>query len=334
MEADALYLVTVPGEAVALSNSPDELRYWKELIYEGDFVKQTAILDQKFSVSRALLDHWNRTFKEMKLAGVEIPVPKEHTTDPEARRGTLEDVKVERNAAGLWSLKGLIAFRDLEAAKLAKTTDVSLFVPEKDAQAGKTWYRPIQHCALTDYPVIKGLEKFQALACSLVTPIKEVRTMPFDPKKLAVKLGLAADIADDKLETEIDVAVNKLLARPESVPVPEPIAASTVTLTRKLRNSELDAMVKDEILIPASADALRTHFCDDKNIKLSLSLSSGAPKDEFEIMVEGLRKNGKRLTPTKEQTEPQVLRLSKDEILDNKKNPMLAAADRRAEAAK
>ncbi len=147
----------------------------KELIYPGHFLKKDSKGNVEFElpVDEALIDHWARTFKKMKAKGIEVPVPIEHTTDPELRRGTVVDLKKEfnkeRNAPALFAY---IKFRDPEtAAKLSKTTQVSLFSPPDFVDGtGETFTRPIRHVALTDYPLVPALGGFEkTIAASLVS---------------------------------------------------------------------------------------------------------------------------------------------------------------------
>lgn len=184
----AAYFLNVPNlEAYTLSEEDkDGLTFWKELIYQGDFYKGK----QHIPVDIPLLHHWNQTAERMLSNGVEIPVPSEHNELPEARRGSLIGTKVQKNIRGIPSLYGKIQFKDTESAKLAATTNVSIFA-DTEFQDGKgnNYFYPIRHVALTDYPVIPGLEKFQAIAASFSD--KGLSKMAIDPRELAKKLGVA-----------------------------------------------------------------------------------------------------------------------------------------------
>lgn len=146
--------------------------YRKELVYPGHFVKKNDQGEVEFElpVDDTLMDHWVATFKKMQEEGVEVPLPIEHTTDPEQRRGTVVDLKKEPNPErGENALYAYVKFRDAKAADLAKTAQVSLYSPP-DFTSGKgtKFVRPIRHVALTDYPLIPGLEGFEAIAASHV----------------------------------------------------------------------------------------------------------------------------------------------------------------------
>lgn len=159
MEHDVIIDVPRLGEYVALSAS-DPLLFEKELIYEGTFKKG----DFEFSVDPPTLEHWHR-MHALKLAnGVETPIPLEHTEDPEKNRGYLVETAVRKNDRGKSALFGKIKFRDADAAKLALSTDTSIFVPKEQLDGnGKRYPLPIKHVAITSYPVIPGLSPFKAL---------------------------------------------------------------------------------------------------------------------------------------------------------------------------
>jgi len=141
------------------------LVFEKELIYEGQFVKSEE--GMSFDITTTVLSHWSTMVGKMLANGVEIPVPVEHTTNPEKKRGNLLGTVVKKNKRGKYSLFGRIQFIDEEAARLAKSADVSIFaVPEIPDGHGNIYKNAIRHVALTNYPVIPHLEGFQAIAAS------------------------------------------------------------------------------------------------------------------------------------------------------------------------
>lgn len=164
--AEAAVLSAPMAEFSADAASP--LRFRKELIYAGRHVKKRPgqkdpeyVLD----VDRALIDHWVETHKAMLDEGVEVPAPLKHTTDPQANRGKWVGLEAGKNKDGKDALYGVIEFADAEAAKLAKTANVSIYVVnEYTSGKGTTYKAPIRHIALTDYPIVPGLSKFEALA--------------------------------------------------------------------------------------------------------------------------------------------------------------------------
>lgn len=155
---------------LALSDSethavPDKpLEFWKEIAHVGRFAKG----DFKFSITEDDLEHWHNTFGAMQKSGIEVPVPVEHTKDPEKRRGKVLALARKTNSKGLPALFARIKFRDGDAAKLSHS-GVSIFVPAKAADGyGNEFKAPIQHVAITDYPVLTDLDPFQPIMLSFV----------------------------------------------------------------------------------------------------------------------------------------------------------------------
>lgn len=175
-------ILKVPRTAkgVALESDKSGLIFRKELIYENvpgeTFRKKTAEKDQTFTVDSDRLDYWADTGNTMIQNGVKVPVPLKHTDDPEKNRGQI--VRFERglNDDGREALFGVVKFRDQEAAKLAASTDVSIFVPDKPVYdgLGREYIHPIRHVCCTDYPVIPKLGGFEAIAASLELDVSGV----------------------------------------------------------------------------------------------------------------------------------------------------------------
>lgn len=153
-------LCLADGEVEATA---DPLEFWKEMAHEGVAVKGNT----RVNITRALLDHMHQTFAEMSAVGIEVPVPIEHTKDPEKRRGTVKETRRKKNKKGKEAIYGRVRFRDAEAAKLAKLSNVSIFVPKfREDGKGGGWRNPLEHLAITDYPVIAGLEPFEPVVLS------------------------------------------------------------------------------------------------------------------------------------------------------------------------
>jgi hypothetical protein len=353
MNGQVLFIVPDTSPLV-LSGDEKDLTFRKELIYTGDFVKKTKEREQHFSVNTPLLDHWHSTAMSMIKNGVEIPVPSEHSEEPERRRGTL--VKTERgiNAKGLPALFGFIKFKDKSAADLAKTANVSIFTDTEYTDGkGNNYYYPIKHVALTDYPVIPGLGKFESLAASLVEGHK---TMPLDARKLAKKLKIADSVSDNDLETEIEKAIDVALssgngngsgsgsgsasasattapANPPAVAASQ-VSLSVVNLVKDSRETKIDKLVSERRCTPAVAAELKKEFCSVDNLKLSLSsCGEQTTKDGFDATVKALSLNEPYLK-SGEQSGPQVMELSQSDLSDATKNPMIKNAQERAAAAK
>lgn len=160
---------TEPGQPLYLESGEwDGLTFRKELIYEGAFLKRNSTTHQPFKIDEKKLSHWETVGNQMIANGVTVPTPVKHTDAPEAGRGKILRYEVDVNQKGKLALYGVTRFRDLEAAKMANSTDVSIFVPEKPVYDGKgnEYIYPIRHVAYTDYPVIPGLEGFEPIAAS------------------------------------------------------------------------------------------------------------------------------------------------------------------------
>lgn len=308
-------------------------RFRKELIYVGDFtIPREGEEPLRFSVDKAMLDHWVTTFAEMKADGIDVPAPKEHTTDPELRRGTMVDIELAINDKGLDAVFGIFEFKDESAEQLAKSTNVSVFVPPVFEQNDKTYVRPIRHVALTDYPAIPGLEKFEAVAASLV-PFKEPIEMSV-MSDLAGKLGInvededkAAGLIVETVKslrtkiTELEKAVKENPPKKKEEDRPK-IAASLLTLGRESRQHKLAALVDAGKILPAVKDKLAIQYCSDETI--AASLADGAAPDGFDATIAALCENDAVISLS-EKTGAQVL---KDED-----NPLLKDAENRKEPA-
>lgn len=168
MPTDVLYMVPNTAPGLMLDEGGDGLTYIKELIYTGNFVKSTKEGEQEFTVDEQKINHWAHTGNRMLNNGVKVPFPLKHTDNPEATRARMLSYTTGLNDDGIYALFGKFRFRDAEAAKLAKTTDVSIFVPADpfvDGRGNKYEYA-IKHVAFTDHPVIPGLSDFKAIAAS------------------------------------------------------------------------------------------------------------------------------------------------------------------------
>lgn len=335
--AIALQLSNLP-DAVALDANGEGLMFEKEIAYVGEFENKPAGI--KFSLSQADLDHFAETHKKMVENGVDVPMPLEHTTDPEKRRATCLELRRRKNETGLEALYSVMKFRDKEAAKLAKSTNVSIYVPPEFTDGkGNTYKRPITHIAFTDYPVIPHLGKFAAIAASLVIEdSKKGKTMSL--AALAGKLEIKADGKDDAaLETEILAFIKKLQddlkaakeppeEKKEEKKEPEKIAAGFVNLMKDNRRMKLDALVTSGHISPAQRTAAESYLKDEV---VSLACSHGGNCDGFETFCNVAGKAEPRKYGEKSGAQGGVPIAAS--LSDVKQNPMLAAAQARADAA-
>lgn len=182
----------------------------KELIYPGTFIKKDEDGRPEFRlvVDERLIDHWVETFDQMKQNGVDVPVPIEHSEDPEDRRGTVVALKKEFNEErGQPSLYAYVTFRKGDE-KLAEHSQVSLYAPP-DMEDGveNTYIRPITHVAITDYPLVPGLSRWSKAAAASRARLRKRRQAQASqrPFRGSRRSQRAASLADDAAATSVDV---------------------------------------------------------------------------------------------------------------------------------
>lgn len=190
------YIVCAPGGG--FKPTSESGIYKKELAYQDDFVKKNSRGEVEFElpVDEQLIDHWVATFDAMKNDGIEVPLPIEHTTDPELRRGTVVKLAKERNPErDSDSLFCYVKFTDEETARKFKDSQVSLYSPpDFTSGKGKRYVRPIRHVAITDYPLIPGLDKFEKVIAASLTvvepPQEETGDVTMGAAEVAERLGI------------------------------------------------------------------------------------------------------------------------------------------------
>ena len=309
-------------------------RYRKELVHVGKFEKD----GQGFEIDTSMLHHWASTFSAFLQEGIRVPLPLGHTENPEARRGSVEGMEVGVNSKGLDALFGIVEFADEQAERLAKTADVSIYVPPSfKSGTGRLYHRPITHVALTDYPVVPVLGKFEAICASLTTQ----GALSMSMSTLAEKLGISvADKDEAQLEAEVGSKfadlqrqITDLQAQLEAPDDEEesdneeepPVAAGFVNMARELRIAKIDKLVTEGRITTAVATSLKTTYCGDK----SLALSLGKTPDNFDDVIKALAQN--EPVPLKEKTGGQTLVLSREQA---DQSPLIRNAKARAERAK
>lgn len=281
--------------------SVDKLVYEKELMYAGNFKKDNLA----FSINAEILDYWDYTVKEMHANGIQIPMPLEHTDDPEKTRAFLEDTFVKNNTRGIPALYGKVKFIDEESVRLAASADVSIYVTDefKDAK-GNTYMRPIRHVAFTNYPLIPGLEKFKAIAASFVS--SEVPKMEKVLLKLATQLEIPnADTMDD---TAIEAAIVSLIKpKQTTIELPAQLVASLTNTFKDTRITKLNALVSAGKITKATRDLLESAWCNNEALALSITDETAAPSTEkaFANLLLALEQN--QAISFSEKTKYQVL---------------------------
>jgi hypothetical protein len=177
----------------------DPLTFRKQLIFAGRHRKGLSGPDGKrkvmeFEIDDDTLDHWVKTGQTMRELGVTIPLADGHSERAADRRGQIHRFEKGVDSAGRPALYAVGRFDSPEAAKVHRNNDVSLYSPVSRDYGDRVLSRPITHVALTDYPVIRGMDKFESVALSLSLSLAE--ELPFKKKK---KKGKPED--DDELPT-------------------------------------------------------------------------------------------------------------------------------------
>jgi len=234
----------------------ETLTFEKEHAYVGKFQKGD---DPEFELTEEALSHFAAETNRYIENGNKCNLPVEHTTDPEKNHGENKKWFVKDDSKGRRGLFSLTEFRDAEAAKLARTAQTSIFCPAKYKDGAQNEYvRPIRHVALTDYPVIPGLDGFTPIAASLVSvPRKENSSMSETLKGLAEGIGLqlSEDVFADEAKASKSIldafaAINlelsdykeyKKLNPPKVDPVR--VSKSQVAMVRENRELKLSHLV-------------------------------------------------------------------------------------------
>lgn len=285
-------LILCPDKEAFLICSDDNsgLTFEKELVYEGNFANKQAGI--QFSVNKTILDHWHSTADVMLSNGIKIPLPIGHTEDPEKSRGEITKTIRRKNKLGKESLFGICKFRDVEAAKLAKTTDASIFVTKEFVDSQQNQYIiPIRHVALTDYPAIQGLEKFESIAASLVIEDPVMITPAL--LALANKLGVqnTQSMSDDQIVEAISLLSKP--TQPKTLELPALLVASLTKTFKTSRLTQLDALVTGGHITKASRDLLETDWCSEPALALSVTETDAVPTTEsaFINLIAALKQN-------------------------------------------
>lgn len=285
-------IINCPEGADLIELSNQSLVFEKEHAYVGDF----STGDAQFTLDASALTHIANETNKYISAGNEVNLPIEHTDDPEKNRGRAFDFSVRIDSNGRTGLFSKVEFRDDESAVLAKTAKTSIFCPSEYTDGKGTKYiRPVRHVALTDYPVIPGLEGFKPIVASLIQ------------------------------NRESKMPLLNLLWGYFWKRNPEPIKASQVQIAMLLENRslKLSQLVKEGAISPAVEKKLKDIFCASNRLSLCLSQNFD---DSFNAIVDALKENkGFKFSE---------LSGNQSVSFGQKNNPMMAAAEKRATALK
>jgi len=338
-QAVALLVSDLDERVIPLSETADGVTLMKELIYDGDFVKDVGKSNEiRFSVTPKLRQHWIDQHEVMTANGVKVPLPLEHTVDPEKNRGYLLNLKNGIDSKGRNALFGVMHFPNKDdASRLTKTADVSIYVPPSSQDGkGNQYHRPIKHVAFTTYPVIPDLDGFTAIAASFAASAStndaendNMNALSSLATKLGIQLSNCA--SNEQAESAIIAAYEAHAA--ENAPglalsdLPEGVAANMMKLTKNNRSNAIKNLHTQRHINRATADGLTKIFCSDSAVELSLSQGDG--DDQFDGMIRALKQNTRA---NRELTHEQVLALS-DSRNGGGSNILLDDTKRRVQAA-
>lgn len=148
-------------DAFELSLDRDPLKFRKQVAYAGQFIKR----DKPFALTSGMFQQWKNNADKFRENGIRIPMPIGHKTDPESNRGEVCNLELGTDSKGRDALYFVGRFCDADAAKLASTADVSLNAVENYSDANGNNYGPaLTHIALTDYPVLPDLGRWEIAA--------------------------------------------------------------------------------------------------------------------------------------------------------------------------
>lgn len=296
-----------------LKLSDGERRYKKPILRVGEFVKESEGV--KFSITQEHLQFLKESFK------TRVPVPLEHTTDPDKNRGWVSDLEIENDVLfGVFELSEMIEDPNI--------FDTSVYMPIEEGRL-----QPLKHVALTSYPVVDGLGKFEAIVASL-TPIKEETEVAFNWKALGVALGLS-DLTEENAEDKLTEHFKSQSEEVKSLKLQLSDTNPKINIEQiKKQHGKLFQFAKDGKkskieslpLSKAAKDKLVEHYCSDDILALSLSEDYF---DDFDVIIDALEQH-----ESLEFGEVSGVQLSDPLKGKTKTSSIVELARKRAEAAK
>ena len=335
-------------------SSVGELVYEKELAYVGDFYKASE--DLEFSITEEFIDHWCRSENSMSNAEMEIPLPSKHTEESGFKKGRVSSFSKKVDSKGRTGLFGKVAFDNQEAAEKFKNSGVSIYV-KKDVTIPTTKEFitfPVTHVALTDYPVLPGMDSFTEIAASLnAEPVFTKNLLKKEGDKMDHVLMLAdtldIDVSDaedattkiaGKFKELSDMVVSlseeiKEIKKPEEKLKDAPIiSASMFDMMQENRENKVAKLLEEGYVTPAQVKSIEEKYLNKEAIVLALSSEEDA--DDFNWYYKNLLKGGKNALHGDSYTGPQVEEtiLSLSDVRDPKKNSLLSVIESRYATAK
>jgi len=162
----------------------------KEIVQAGNYWQHGKQID----IPQSRLSHWKNQFYELKAKGVKVPVPIDHTREPEANRGWVTGMEVEGDK--------LVAKMDLiglDAILQASRSDVSIQTCDFTDNKGVLHKDVIEHTAMVTDPFITGLEPFVIQLSRAKTLGLSIGGSAMESlKKIAAAMGIEAGEMDEK----------------------------------------------------------------------------------------------------------------------------------------
>lgn len=290
---------------IKLSEDGGKVKWRKPILRVGEFEKTEE--GTRFEFLQEHIDYLGDAFSKR------IPVPLEHTTDPEKNRGWCEGMEVEGEV-----LFGVFEFSDL--VEDPNIFDTSVYIPIVEGRI-----QAIGHVALTSYPVVDGLGKFESIACSLVPIVKEEASVAVNWAELKAALDLSEDLTDENavgILTEHCKSLVKLSQAP-TIDIKDIKAKHGKLL--KLAEAGRKGQIMALPLSKKAQDSLVAIYCTDSYLALSLDETQD---DSFEAVMAAIGEHSHL-----DLEEQSTIQLS-DRQKDDKESFLIRDAKRRKEEAK
>ena len=295
-----------------------EKKFKKPILRVGEFQKKTD--GTIFAFNQEHLDYFAASFKNR------VPVPLEHTTEPDKNRGWVVGMEVEDDV-----LLGTFEFS--ETIEDPNIFDTSVYIPIEEGRV-----QPIEHVALTSYPVVDGLGKFEAIACSLVSP-KEEEVVAINWASVRTTLELSEDLTEENFVEILSKRLKAMADEKEDLELKlsevKPADAPKIDIVKfrekhgklfKFAHEGRKAKIESLPLSKAVHDKLVEIYCSDEGLALALSDDDDA-QDNFDSVIEALEQNENLAF-----SEESGIQLS--DPSKSQESGLVADARRRAEAAK
>ena len=304
-------------------------RYRKNILKVGKFAKMTedGKKEMEFELTQDNLTSIAAESTQMLADGHRIPVPLGHTQEEDKNQGYVDKFGVE----------GDYLFMEAEAVgkeaiENFEQSDCSCYIPPKYKDSeGREYTRPIRHVALTQYPVIVGLGKFEAIAASLV-PVRKEEPMKFD--KIQAALSLSETLTEENAETLILGGIGQLVEKAKAAGTTEdPLAAAKEALKsmpgiipglKNARETKLQGLVLAQKISPAVKDKLAEMFTSEDSLVLSTTVKEG--ESEFDKLCLILSEN--TVVKTGEETGVQTLDDPNQGGSNGGKNPLMQSMEK------